>query len=205
MLVALIVLVLVGVAAGVVALFVRWEREGKEQLAPLVLLGLLVVEGTLYADPNMIRGLFHPGSGSTQLRLPEVYITLALLARLIVRGKPRRIGLPAGLWLAFVAWMLVGLLEGKLYHNPFSQDLYEAKDIIYIVGAMRSPQGYRSANTSTAATCSSSAGCVSCAPPSSISCRSAKSASPRRICRSFLCRVSGASAPRQRRSSSRSP
>ena len=83
----------------------------------------------------MPRGLFHPGSGSTQLRLPEIYITLALVARLIVRGKPRRIGLPAGLWLAFAAWMLVGLLEGKLYHNPFSQDIYEAKDIIYIVGA----------------------------------------------------------------------
>ena len=136
MLVALIVLVLLGVAAGVVALFVRWERGGKEQFAPLVLLGLLVVEGTLYADPNLIpRGLFHPGSGSTQLRLPEIYITLALLARLIVRGKPRRIGLPAGLWLAFAAWMLVGLVEGTLYHNSFSQDLYEAKDIIYTVGA----------------------------------------------------------------------
>ena len=35
--------------------------QGKEQLVPLVLLGLLVVEATLYADPNIIpRGLFHP-------------------------------------------------------------------------------------------------------------------------------------------------
>ena len=69
---------------------------------PLVLLGLLVVEATIYADENTLpRSLFHPGSGSTQLRLPEIYITLALVARLIARGKPTRIGLPAGLWLAF--------------------------------------------------------------------------------------------------------
>jgi O-antigen ligase len=125
-----------GVAAAIVALFVRWEREGKEQLIPLILLGLLVVEGTIYNDPNVIpRSIFHPGSGSTQLRLPEIYITLALIARLIVRGRPKRIGLPAGLWLAFAAWLFVGLMEGKLYHNSFSQDIYEAKDIIYITGA----------------------------------------------------------------------
>jgi hypothetical protein len=77
------------VAAAIVALFVRWEREGKEQFVPLVLLGLLVVEGTIYGDPNVIpRSIFHPGSGSTQLRLPEIYITLALIARLIARGRP---------------------------------------------------------------------------------------------------------------------
>jgi hypothetical protein len=136
MLKVLEVLILLGVAVGVVALFVRWEREGKEHLVPLVLLGLLVVESTIYADQNTLpRSLFHPGSGSAQLRLPEVYITLALIARLIARGKPTRIGLPAGLWLAFAAWMVVGGVEGHLYHNRLTQDLYEAKDILYIVGA----------------------------------------------------------------------
>lgn len=124
-----------GLAVGVVAVFVRWEREGKEQLVVLVLLGLLVVEATIYADQNSLpRSIFHPGSGSTELRLPEIYITLALVARLIVRGKPARIGLPAALWLAFAAWMVVGVVEGALYHNVASQILYEAKDIIYIVG-----------------------------------------------------------------------
>ncbi len=125
-----------GLAAAVVALFVHWERTGKEQLVPLVLIGMLVVEATLYNDPNSIpRGLFHPGSGTTQLRLPEIYITLALVARLIARGRPTRIGLPAGLWLAFGAWLAVGAVEGTLYHNSLSQDLYEAKGILYIVGA----------------------------------------------------------------------
>jgi O-antigen ligase len=135
-LIALLGVIALGAAALIVSRFVRWEREGKEQLIPLVLLGMLVIEGTIYGDPNLIpRSIFHPGSGSTQLRLPEIYITLALIARLIARGRPKRIGFPAGLWLAFAAWMLVGLIEGKLYHNSFSQDIYEAKDILYITGA----------------------------------------------------------------------
>src|ERR1700722_9971906 len=127
MLIALGGIIALGLAAAVVALFVRWERQGKQQRLPLGLLGLLVVEATLYADQNSLpRGIFHPGSGSTQLRLPEIYITLALIARLIARGRPKRVGLPAGLWLAFAAWMFVGMIEGKLYHNSFSQDIHEA-------------------------------------------------------------------------------
>lgn len=130
------VVVALGAVAGVIALFVHWERSGKEHLVVLVLLGLLVVEATLYADQDTLpRSIFHPGSGSTQVRLPEIYISLALIARLIARGKPTRIGLPAGLWLAFAAWMMVGVVEGQLYHNQLTQNLYEAKDILYIVGA----------------------------------------------------------------------
>jgi O-antigen ligase len=130
------VVVLLVVAVAIVKLFIRWEREGKEHLAPLILLALLVIEATIYADQNTLpRSIFHPGSGSTQLRLPEIYITLALVARLIARGRPKRIGLPAGLWLAFAAWMVVGAVEGVLYQNLLSQDLYEAKDILYIAGA----------------------------------------------------------------------
>jgi O-antigen ligase len=134
-LIALAGVAALGLAAGVIALFVRWERQGKEQRLPLGLLGLLVVEATIYADQNSLpRGIFHPGSGSTQLRLPEIYITLALIARLIVRGKPKRIGLAAGLWLAFAAWIAVSSAVGILNLNSTSQNLYEAKVIVYIVG-----------------------------------------------------------------------
>jgi hypothetical protein len=124
-----------GVLVALVALFARWERTHRQHFAPIGLLALLVIESTLYADfNNLPRGLFHPGSGSTQLRLPEIYITLALLGRLVARGKPTRIGLSAGLWLAFGVWMVVGVVEGHLYQNHFSQNLYEAKAIVYIVG-----------------------------------------------------------------------
>ncbi len=166
----LVAIVLIGVVVAVVKLFVRWEREGKEQLVPLVLLGMLVVEATIYNDPNAVpRGLFHPGSGSTQLRLPEIYITLALVARLIARGRPVRIGLPAGLWLAFGAWMVVGAVEGKLYGNGLSQDLYEAKDIFYIVGAYALAAGVPIRKYIDTGALSNSGRCASSAPPWSTS------------------------------------
>jgi O-antigen ligase len=130
------VLILSALAVGIVRLFIRWERQGREQLVPLVLLGLLVVEATIYSSPNGIpRGLFHPGSGSTQLRLPDLYITLALIARLAARGVPKRIGLAAGLWLAYGVWLAAGIIEGKLYGNQFSQIIYQGKEILYVVGA----------------------------------------------------------------------
>src|SRR6202034_47560 len=111
-----------GLAVGVINVFVRWEREGKEHLVPLVLLGLLIIESTLYSDQNSLAlSIFHPGAGSTRIRLAEIYIVLALVARLIARGRPRRIGLPAGLWMAFAAWIVVGAVEGHLYHNLFSE------------------------------------------------------------------------------------
>ena len=91
------VVILLVLLVAVVKLFIRWERQGKEHLAPLVLLGLLVIEATIYADQNTLpRSIFHPGSGSTQLRLPEIYITLALVARLIAAASPSGSGCPPG-------------------------------------------------------------------------------------------------------------
>ena len=56
--------------------FARWERTGREHWVVFALLGTLVVESSLYDNQTFIpRGLFHPGTGSLQFRLPEVVIT----------------------------------------------------------------------------------------------------------------------------------
>ena len=170
-LIPLVGIVLIGVVVAIVKLFVRWEREGKEQLVPLVLLGMLVVEGTIYTDPNVIpRSIFHPGSGSTQLRLPEIYITLALIARLIARGGRSGSGCrPACGWPS-PPGCSSALIEGKLYHNPFSQDIYEAKDIFYITGAYALAAGVPIRKYfDSGAICSSWGRCASSAPPCSTS------------------------------------
>jgi hypothetical protein len=130
-------ILLVAAVAGAVllAVFVHWERTGKEHYAVLMLLGMLVVETTLYENQdNMPRDLFHPGSGAFEFRLPEVVITLALLARLLVRGRATRVGLPALAWAAFGSWYAVALVEGVLRHNDITQIPYEGKAIIYVVG-----------------------------------------------------------------------
>jgi O-antigen ligase len=97
---------------------------------------MLVVESSLYDDETTIpQGIFHPGTGSLEFRLPEVIITVALVARLLIRGKPQRIGLPALLWLAVAAWWALEAVEGVLRHNSLVKLPYEAKAIIYVMAA----------------------------------------------------------------------
>ena len=130
-------ILLVAATLGAVALgvFVQWERNGKEHYAVVLLLALLVIETSLYENQdNMPRDLFHPGSGSFEFRLPEILITLALLARLLVRGRAARVGMPALVWGAFGAWILVALVEGILRHNDLTQIPYEGKAVVYVVG-----------------------------------------------------------------------
>jgi len=132
---AVTLLVAAAGCAGLFAVFVKWEREGREHFVVFLLLGLLVADTTLYSDQNLIpRGIFHPGTGALELRLPEVVITVGLLARLAVRGLPRRAGFPALAWGAFAAWMAIATVEGVLRHNDMTQLRYEAKGIIYVVG-----------------------------------------------------------------------
>jgi len=89
------------VASVLFYVFVQWERSAREHWIVFLLLGLLIVESSLYGNYNDVpRGLFHPGSGSFQFRLREVIISVALLARLAVRGWPARVnssvtGLPS--------------------------------------------------------------------------------------------------------------
>jgi len=132
---AAILLVAAAAAAVLLGLFVRWERTGKEHYPVMLLLGMLVAETSLYQNQdNMPRDLFHPGSGAFEFRLPEVIITLALLARLVVRGRATRVGFPPLLWTAFGAWIAVAAVEGVLRHNDLTALPYEAKVIVYVVG-----------------------------------------------------------------------
>jgi hypothetical protein len=120
----------------VVYVFARWERTNREHWVVYLLLGLIVFDSVLYANQTLApRGLLHPGSGSFEFRLPEVIITLALVARLVAKGAPRVIGLPALLWLAVGAWWAVEAVEGLIHHNSTVKLPYEAKAIVYVVGA----------------------------------------------------------------------
>jgi hypothetical protein len=127
----------VGIVVGIPCIlgFAKWERQGKAIRAVVLILALELLESGLYQDQNAIpRGLFHPGSGSTQLRLPEILITLALLGRLVAKRMPRSIGYPAMIWAAFALWLTVELVEGYIRVNTHSQILYEGKAIIYVGG-----------------------------------------------------------------------
>ncbi|HXQ58838.1 MAG TPA: O-antigen ligase family protein [Acidimicrobiales bacterium] len=130
------ILLVAGAAAAVLfGLFAKWERSGREHYAVMLLLGLLVIETSLYENQDLMpRDIFHPGSGAFEFRLPEVIITLALLARWMVRGRATRVGVVPLLWTAFGAWILIAAVEGVLRHNALVQIPYQAKAVVYVVG-----------------------------------------------------------------------
>lgn len=115
--------------------FVRLEERDRPEVAVLVIVGLLITEALIYPSQNEVPGgLFHPSAGGRALRLPELMIPLALAARLVVRGMPRRIGTTAIAWTAFVAWVALGLPIGVLMHNSFDEGYFQAKAVIYLGG-----------------------------------------------------------------------
>jgi O-antigen ligase len=137
MIAKMILLVAATVASGMLLyLFLRWERSGREHWVVFLLLGSLVFESSLWDNESTVpKGLFHPGTGSLEFRLPEVIITVALVARLLIKGTPKRIGIPALLWLTVAVWWAFEALEGILRHNSLVKLPYEAKAIIYVMGA----------------------------------------------------------------------
>ena len=84
----IVVLFLFGVAIAVVRLFVLLGAGGKGVPGAPRAPRSADRRHALPDATTIPRSNFHPGSGWTQLRLPEIYITLALVARLIARGGP---------------------------------------------------------------------------------------------------------------------
>jgi hypothetical protein len=116
--------------------FARWEHTNREHWVVFTSLAVVMIDAVLYqnetAEPQ---GLFHPGSGGFEFRLPEVIIAVALLARLLTKGSPRRVGLPALAWATVAAWWTIEAVEGYLRHNSTAKLPFEAKAIVYVMGA----------------------------------------------------------------------
>lgn len=120
-----------------VALFalVRLEERKRPDVAVMIVLGLVLVEALIYPTQNGVPGgLFHPSLAGRALRLPEVIIPVALVARVVVRGLPDRLGATAMAWLAFSVWLGLGLPIGVIMGNAFDQAFFQAKAVIYLGG-----------------------------------------------------------------------
>ena len=111
--------VAVCLAAGLLATFVKWERLGRRVDVVVVLVLVLVADATLYPNTEASRavGLFHPYIAGQSFRLIQLLIAVALMARVIASGLPRRLLAAESLWLAFFVWYatscVVGLLDGN--------------------------------------------------------------------------------------------
>jgi O-antigen ligase len=113
--------------------FVWLERRGDGIVTVAVILGFVLVEVAFYGSQNNIpRGFFHPGLGGQSLRLFEVLIPLALVARVVARGLPRVISITSLAWAAFIAWLLTAAVMGRMGGNAQNLITFEGKLAIYL-------------------------------------------------------------------------
>ena len=105
------------VAVAVFALFRRWERRGQAVLVVQTIVGALVLDAALYPDTVSTQqvGLFHPSFGGQNFRITQLLLLAALVAKLSVRGLPRRVDGPSLWWTAFFAWYATAAVAGLMY------------------------------------------------------------------------------------------
>lgn len=130
--------VILMLAAGtvVVALLFVWfawlERSGRGIGVVAFLLGLLVIEASLYPGFEAPAGLFHPVIGGLSFRPYEVVIVVALLARVMVRGAPQRFSTSTLCWLALALWVVTQAAIGLYVHHAAELVAFEAKAVVHI-------------------------------------------------------------------------
>jgi hypothetical protein len=114
------------------AWFIYLERRERPTVL-LFILGLLVVETALYGNQSGIpTGLLHPGTQPLTFRFVDAVIAVALIARLIARGLPQRIGLSPMLWIAFLMLLAGAGIVGAAEGNNIDLVTFEGKAVLYL-------------------------------------------------------------------------
>lgn len=114
------------------AWFIAAERKSRPT-ALVFILALLVAETALYGNQSGIpTGLLHPGTQPLTFRLVDAVIAVALVARLIARGMPKRIGAGPMLWVAFLILLAGAGIVGAFEGNSIDLVTFEGKALLYI-------------------------------------------------------------------------
>ena len=132
--------------AGIVAfgIFALLEAADRREAVVGIVFGTIVVESFLWASQNDVpEGLFHPTLLGVSFRLPDLLVPLALAARLLVAGWPRRVTLQGLLWGAFLAWAVFGYVVGRASGNDAAEALFQGKALIVFAGAIGLGAGLR--------------------------------------------------------------
>lgn len=132
----LLVAAIFGLAAGL-GLF-AWFRwliiSGRSTTLALFVLSLLLLETILYQQIDVPLGIFHLQAGGMQVRLIDLVLLVAFLARLSVPRR-RPLNLAAGAWLAFAAWLTFEAFLGVRDGNSATYVSYEYKTLLYLGAA----------------------------------------------------------------------
>lgn len=105
------------VAVVLLLLLVHIERQRRPVIPVLLALGVVAFDAGLYPGTGQLVSVFHPSAGGQNIRLSQVIIALAVIARVWVRGLPRRAHPVMLLWWVFFAWYAVAAITGILNGN----------------------------------------------------------------------------------------
>jgi O-antigen ligase len=113
------------------------ERRRRGVVVVLLMLSVALLDAALYPDTNAntLRSIFHPTLFGQSFRLTQLAIPLAVVARLVVHGRPRRFDASAPFWVAFFAWTAASTVIGLLAGHD-SQLVFGEATIIVHVGGM---------------------------------------------------------------------
>lgn len=129
-------------AGGLVAVFffacLRWERQGRSELAVVTILAVLVTDVLLYAETSSaaLVGVMQPRVGGQGLRLVQLAVVVALAARFLVQGIPRRWVRSTPLWVGFFVWVAASGVIGHLQGHTLALILRQAMIIPMVGGGM---------------------------------------------------------------------
>lgn len=130
---ALLALIVVFGALGVVAVFVRWERTGRSHIPTAIVLGALTFESIVLPSPGTTpNGLFRVRAAGEDIRTVAVLALLAVIARAWVRGLPTRVTITGLLWGANVVWYGAAAVIGNVRGHDSNLVIFELQSLIYI-------------------------------------------------------------------------
>ena len=128
---------LLGAGIVVFGIFALLEAADRREVVVGVVFVAVLVESFLVASQNDVsEGFLHPTLLGTSFRLPDLLVPLALSARLLVSGWPRRVTIQGLLWGSFLAWVVFGYLVGRSGGNDAREALFQGKALLVFVGAI---------------------------------------------------------------------
>lgn len=126
----MIAVLLVAGLAGLV-LFIVLEERRRPDVAVLLAVGITVVDAILFPQQDGVPiGPFRPAIAGQDVRAVDVIIIVALAARVLVRGLPRRYTAEGVLWTCLFVWYALAGVMGLARHQPSELLLFQEKFVL---------------------------------------------------------------------------
>lgn len=135
---ALQIPVTVAVVLGFYAFCTAQERRSRGVAVLFVLWGVALLDAVFYSDTDVDKmvSVFHPVIGGQNVRIEELLIPVAVLARLQYRGLPGRLDASGPLWSVFFGWVALSTVTGVMQGYQSGYVFRQAAMILYVGGSL---------------------------------------------------------------------